>query len=239
MKHFFLVYLFIDSHPQTHPRSKIQILMTMALSFPTTYMCHRCHGFFPKQELRLTTQPFTVLDSDECFNTITKSKTIEVCRTCASKNENFGAEPTPMAITAPYIDSLATPCLTMSTPNVGGSPFLGSFPQETGDSTPVVVDGKIVGTRDTVFGSENSPLGPKKAAAASTAFESKLWRNSLYRKRVVRKSEFKKLHAETFPALTQDEMIFVYYAIDTNYALDKGGLPAEKMVYAQKQLETL
>ena len=133
---------------------------------------------------------------------------------------------------------LATPCLDMM-----ATPFLGSFPEEqimeTGDSTPIVVNGKIIGTRDTVFSYENLSIVPPKNERTETpkSFGAKIWENSLYKKRVVRKAEFKKLHSEFFPELTSDEMIFVYNIITAdNYTLADGNMSVEKKEYVEKQL---
>ena len=116
-----------------------------------------------------------------------------------------------------HFDSLATPMLSTSLPE-------NFIPIDT-DATPFIVNGRISETTGPDFLSASTTYDDLPSVIAAPAatelpinrsestpiLNTRLWKNRLYAKRVIRIEKFKQLHRDVFPELTQNQMIFVYF----------------------------
>lgn len=73
------------------------------------------------------------------------------------------------------------------------------------DATPLVVD--TICRHRGLSGSENSFL------SSDTFLKSKIWKNRLYIRRMQRTLNFKTIHSQLFPRLTNEQMAFIFYHI--------------------------
>ena len=93
------------------------------------------------------------------------------------------------------------------------------------DETPYIVNGRISETTGPDFLSASTtyeelpsvisapivPELPNNPSEPTSILNTRLWKNRLYVKRIVRTEKFKELHRDVFPELSQNQMVFVYY----------------------------